>query len=86
MASSSFQGPANAGEFEQPHWKVRARGFDTDAWYGEGQATGTGGIAMPQPTRLPTGQYYYRFANSSTSRSAQLGGPWWIDFERRLIC
>jgi hypothetical protein len=81
MSSPSFQGAANAKEFEQPHWKVRARGFDTDSWYGSGQAMGTGGITLPQPTRLPAGQYYYRFASSTSSRSTQLGGAWWIDFE-----
>jgi hypothetical protein len=36
---------------------------------------------MPQPTRLPPGQYYYRFASSTSSRAAQLGGGWWVDFE-----
>jgi hypothetical protein len=81
MANLSFQGPANAQEFEQPHWKVLASGYETDAWYGEGEAVGNGGIAMPQPTRLPAGNYYYRFASSAASRPAQLGGAWWIDFE-----
>jgi hypothetical protein len=72
---------ANAKEFEQPHWKVIARGFETEAWFNDGQAIGTGGILMPEPTRLPPGSYYYRFASSTSGRSAQLGGGWWIDFE-----
>lgn len=74
-------GAANAEEFNSPHWRVIAQGFDTEAWFNDGQAVGTGGIAMPQPTRLPSGQYYYRFASSTTSRAAQVGGGWWIDFE-----
>jgi hypothetical protein len=73
--------PANADLFAQPHWRVIASGFDTERWFQEGQAVGTGGIANPQRTSLPTGQYYYRFASSSASRHAQLGGGWWIDFE-----
>jgi hypothetical protein len=73
--------PANAELFEQPHWRVIARGFDTERWFNDGQAVGTGGIANPQPTRLPTGQYYYRFASSASSRHAQRGSGWWLDFE-----
>lgn len=73
--------PANAASFEQPHWRVIARGFDTERWFNDGQAVGTGGIANPQPTRLPTGQYYYRFASSASSRHAQRGSGWWLDFE-----
>ena len=77
----SYSGVANAAEFEQPHWRTIAQGFDTEKWFNDGLAVGTGGIAMPQPTRLPSGQYYYRFANSTSQRSSQLGGGWWIDFE-----
>ena len=73
--------PANAEYFEQPHWRVIASGFDTERWFNDGQAVGTGGIANPQPTRLPTGQYYYRFASSASSRHAQRGSGWWLDFE-----
>jgi len=76
-----YAGPANAEEFEQPHWKVIAQGFDTEKWFEDGQAVGTGGILMPEPTRLQAGQYYYRFASSSSARAAQLGGGWWIDYE-----
>jgi hypothetical protein len=36
---------------------------------------------MPAATRLPSGQYYYRFASSASSKAAQLGGGWWLDFE-----
>ena len=72
---------ANADSFAQPHWRVIAAGFDTERWFNDGQAVGTGGIVNPQPTRLPTGQYYYRFASSTASRHAQLGGGWWLDFE-----
>jgi hypothetical protein len=72
---------ANAAYFEQPHWRVIASGFDTERWFNDGQAVGSGGIANPQPTRLPTGQYYYRFASSASSRDAQRGSGWWLDFE-----
>jgi hypothetical protein len=72
---------ANAEQFAQPHWRVIAQGFDTEAWFEHNRGKGTGGILMPQPTRLPTGQYYYRFASSSSPRAAQMGGGWWIDFE-----
>jgi hypothetical protein len=72
---------ANAAYFEQPHWRVIASGFDTERWFNDGQAVGSGGIANPQPTRLPTGQYYYRFASSASSRHAQRGSGWWLDFE-----
>jgi hypothetical protein len=74
-------GAANATEFASPHWRVIAQGFDTEQWFGENQARGTGGILRPQPTRLPTGQYYYRFASSQSTRDSQLGGGWWLDFE-----
>ena len=46
---------------------------------------GTGDIANPQPTRLPTGQYCYRIASSATSRHSQLGGGWWLDFEKLTL-
>jgi len=72
---------ANAKEFVQPHWKIIARGFETEAWFNDGQARGTGGIVMPEPTRLPADNYYYRFASSMSERSAQLGGGWWVDFD-----
>ena len=82
MTSGSFYaGVANAAEFEQPHWRIIAQGFDTERWFNDGLATGTGGIVMPSATRLPSGQYYYRFASSASQRSAQIGGGWWIDFE-----
>jgi hypothetical protein len=79
--SPSYAGVANADEFAQPHWRVIAQGFDTERWFDDGLAVGTGGIAMPQPTRLLSGQYYYRFASSASQRSAQVGGGWWIDFD-----
>ncbi len=82
MATDTRQsGCANALEFDQPHWKVIAAGLDTEKWFTEGQAVGTGGILMPEPTRMPSGNYYYRFASSTSARPAQLGGGWWIDFE-----
>jgi hypothetical protein len=71
----------NANAFTQPHWRVIAGGFDTERWFEDDQGQGTGGIANPQPTRLPSGQYYYRFASSQSPRAAQLGGGWWLDFE-----
>jgi hypothetical protein len=74
-------GVANSQEFAQPHWRVIAQGFDTETWFADGQGVGTGGILMPQPTRLPSGQYYFRFASSASPRPAQLGGGWWLDYE-----
>jgi hypothetical protein len=73
--------PLNEHCFAEPHWLVIARGFQTEAWFNDGQAVGTGGILNPQPVHLPTGQYYYRFASSSSSQEAQRGGGWWVDFE-----
>jgi hypothetical protein len=72
---------SNAAVFHQPHWRVIAAGFETERWFNDNQAVGTGGIVNPQPTRLPSGQYYYRLASSSSPRAAQLGGGWWLDFE-----
>lgn len=73
--------PANGHCFSEPHWRVIAQGFQTESWFNDGQAVGTGGIRNPQPTHLPVGNYYYRFASSSSSREVQLGGGWWLDFE-----
>lgn len=81
LLAQIYRGAANAVEFDQPHWRVIAQGFRTESWYADGQAVGTGGILAPQPTRLPAHAYYYRFASSTSSRSAQLGGGWWLDFE-----
>lgn len=72
---------ANAEAFAQPHWRVIAAGFDTERWFTDGQAVGTGGILNPQPTRLPAGLALYRFASSASPPQAQLGGGWWIDHE-----
>jgi hypothetical protein len=71
--------------FSEPHWRVIASGFATEAWFNDGQALGTGGIANPQPTHLYTGNFYYRFASSNTSREARFGGGWWVDFENFKI-
>jgi hypothetical protein len=73
--------PLNAKYFDQPHWLVIARGFQTEDWFNDDQAVGTGGILNPSPIHLRTGNYYYRFASSTSSRDSQLGGGWWIDFE-----
>jgi hypothetical protein len=75
---------ANAAVFAQPHWLVIARGFDTERWFNDGQAIGTGGVVNPQPTSLPAGHYYYRFASGSSPRAAQAGGGWWIDYENLM--
>ena len=72
---------ANRHCLMEPHWRVIAQGFQTESWFNDGQAVGTGGIKNPQPISLPTGQYYYRFASSTSPREAQLGGGWWLDFE-----
>lgn len=73
--------PTNAHCFSEPHWRVIAQGFETESWFNDGQAMGTGGILNPQPIHLRTGNYYYRFASSTSPREAQLGGGWWLDFE-----
>ena len=73
--------PLNEHCFAEPHWRVIASGFETEAWFNDGQRVGTGGILNPQPMHIPTGQYYYRFASSSSSREAQRGGGWWLDYE-----
>jgi hypothetical protein len=67
--------------FSEPHWRVIAQGFQTETWFNDGQAVGTGGIRNPQPIHLRTGNYYYRFASSNSPQAAQLGGGWWLDFE-----
>jgi hypothetical protein len=67
--------------FQQPHWRLIAQGFDTEAWFNDNQAKGTGGILNPQPNKLATGNFYFRFASSSSSKEAQFGGGWWLDFE-----
>jgi hypothetical protein len=73
--------PFNSACFSEPHWKVIAQGFETETWFEDGQAVGTGGLAMPQLQDLRVGQRYYRFASVTSSRDAQLGGGWWIDYE-----
>lgn len=73
--------PANEHCFSEPHWRVIAQGFQTETWFHDGQAVGTGGILNPQPIHLRTGNYYYRFASSNSPREAQLGGGWWLDYE-----
>jgi hypothetical protein len=67
--------------FSEPHWRVIARGFQTEGWFNEGEAVGTGGIRNPQPVHLRLGNFYYRFASSASPRESRLGGGWWIDFE-----
>jgi hypothetical protein len=67
--------------FTQPHWRLIAEGFDTERWFEDGQGVGTGGMFSPQRDHLKTSQFYYRFANSTSPRKAQLGGGWWISFE-----
>src|SRR5262245_15932473 len=67
--------------FTQPHWRLIAQGFDTERWFEDGQAVGTGGMFSPQRDHLKTGQFYYRFASSTSPRKAQLGGGWWISFD-----
>ncbi|MBK7278904.1 MAG: hypothetical protein KBF65_02040 [Rubrivivax sp.] len=61
---------ANAEACAQPHWRVIAAGFDTERWFADNQAVGTAGIANPQPTRLPAGQYDYRFTSSRSNSRA----------------
>jgi hypothetical protein len=73
--------PVNGHCFSEPHWRVIAQGFQTESWFNDGQAVGSGGILHPQPTHLRTGNFYYRFASSNSPREAQLGSGWWLDFE-----
>ena len=73
--------PLNLACFSEPHWKVIAEGFETETWFEDGQAVGAGGILTPQPENLRVGQRYCRFASVTSSRDAQLGGGWWIDYE-----
>jgi len=73
--------PENAHCFSEPHWLVIARGKDVEKWFNDDQAVGTGGILSPQPVHLSVGQRYYRFASSTSSEGAQIGGGWWIEFE-----
>lgn len=68
--------------FSQPHWLVIAGGFKTEDWFEKGQGVGTGGILHPHEVDLYTGNYYFRFASSTSRREAQLGGGWWLDFEQ----
>lgn len=77
----TFAESANAHCFLEPHWRVIAQGFQTEAWLNDCQFVGTGGILSPQPTHLRTGNYYYRFASGNSLREAQLGGGWWLDYE-----
>jgi hypothetical protein len=70
----NMEKPLNESCFLEPHWRVIAQGFQTELWFNDGQALGTGGIRNPQPIHLMTGQYYYRFASSNSPREAQLGG------------
>lgn len=73
--------PLNTYCFSQPHWRVIARGYDVESWFNDFQIRGTGGIPVPKEIKLKVQHRYYRFASSTTSREAQLGGGWWIDFE-----
>lgn len=72
---------ANGRYFSESHWRAIAQGSQTETWLNDGQVVGVGGIRNPQPTDLPTGHYFCRFASSNSSRAAQLGGGWWLDSE-----
>lgn len=72
---------ANSHCFSEPHWRVIAQGFQTESWFNDGQAVGTGGIRNPQSIHLRTGNYYYRFASTDSPPEARIGGGWWLDFE-----
>jgi hypothetical protein len=48
--------PLNLSCFSQPHWRVIAQGFETETWFEDGQAVGSGGIMMPKPEDLRIGQ------------------------------
>jgi hypothetical protein len=55
--------------------------MQTEAWFNDGQAVGTGGIFNPRREHLQAGNFYYRFASSNLPEANQRGGGWWIDFE-----
>ncbi len=40
-----------------------------------------GGIVSPHRVHVPTGQYYYRFASSTTPHEYRRRGCWWIEYE-----
>ena len=75
------QKPLNDICFDQPHWKVIARGFDTERWFNDRQGIGTGGILSPTRVSLKLHHRYYRLISSTSTRAAQLGGGWWISFD-----
>jgi hypothetical protein len=80
-AGDALMTPLNEHCFHQPHWLVIARGFKVEDWFEDDQGVGSGGIENPQAVDLPVGQRYYRFAGSTSSKAAQVGGGWWIDYE-----
>jgi hypothetical protein len=73
--------PLNDSCFHQPHWKVIAKGFDTERWFNDRQGIHTGGILLPIRVSLPLHHRYYRLTSSTSPRAAQLGGGWWISFD-----
>jgi len=77
--------PENLACFSQPHWKVIAQGFKPEPWFEHNHAKGTGGMLRPQHEYLRVGNRYFRFANGTASRDAQVGGGWWLDFENFKI-
>jgi hypothetical protein len=58
-----------------------ARGADAQE---SGWPEYNGGIIMPKPEHLRTGQYYFRFADSQWVRDRQTLGSWWIDYENLM--
>lgn len=73
--------PLNDHCFTQPHWRVLAQGFDTERWFHDGQASGTGGIKNPSRGTLKLHHRYYRLTSSMSTMMAQLGGGWWLSFD-----
>ncbi|WP_419897426.1 hypothetical protein [Roseomonas sp. USHLN139] len=77
----------NEEAFHQPHWLLRAKGFNTEDWYGRPQhgtaVERNGGIEEPNRTRLYQGRtVYYRFADANGSDDAKMGGGWWIEYDQ----
>lgn len=73
--------PLNDNCFTQPHWKVIARGYDTERWFNDRQGIHTGGILLPTRVSLQLHHRYYRLTSSTSTRAAQFGGGWWISFD-----
>jgi hypothetical protein len=67
--------------FEAPHWYEIARGSQLDLEHDDDY---NGGLLMPRSVDLPTGQTYFRFADSKRLPVQRVTSPWWIEYETLL--